>query len=295
MCSRSRPRASIPRSPARAANVYAETYISERQRSLVDELVARMSVVDERLDNIEVEIQTATDDELQLLVAQRDQYEFEIESLQVSVDLAETSGASIIDAAPVQSTPFSPRPRRSAFLALVAGGLIGVAAAFIVEHFDTTIRDEDELAKVTGVPVLTVIPRFQHDSDVASVITRDDPQSQPAEAYRALRTSIQFISVDRELSIVQFTSAKPGDGKTTTSVNLAVAAARAGQSVVLVDCDLRRPRVHEFFGLDNRQGFTTAMVGASLEEVAQPIEGESNLWAVTSGADPPIRRSCSPP
>ena len=277
-----------PAFAARAANVYAETYIDERRRSLVEELVARMAVVDERLENIEVDIEAAgSDDEVELLVAQRDQYEFELESLQVSVDLAESSGASLIDAAPVQSTPFSPRPRRSAFLALVAGALIGVAAAFIVEHFDTTIRDEEELAKATGVPVLAVIPKFERNIDVAAIVTRDDPQSQPAEAYRALRTSIQFISVDRELSIVQFTSAKPGDGKTTTSVNLAVAAARAGQNVIVVDCDLRRPRVHEFFGLDNQQGFTTAMVGASLDEVAQPIDDEPTLWAVTSGVVPP--------
>ena len=276
-----------PAFAARAANVYAETYISERRRSLVEELVARMAVVDERLENLEDDLEAASDEELELLIAQRDQYEFELESLQVSVDLAQTSGASIIDAAPVQTTPFSPRPRRSAFLSLIAGGLIGVAAAFIVEHFDTTVRDEDELAKATGVPVLAVIPKFDRETDEAAIVTRDDPQSQPAEAYRALRTSIQFISVDREMSIVQFTSAKPGDGKTTSSVNLAVAAARAGQNVVVVDCDLRRPRVHEFFDLDNRQGFTTAMVGASLEEVARPIEGESNLWAVTSGVVPP--------
>ncbi len=217
-----------PAFAARAANVYAETYIDERRRSLVEELVARMSVVDERLENIGVDIAAAgSDEEVELLMTQRDQYEFELESLQVSVDLAESSGTSLIDAAPVQSTPFSPRPRRSAFLALVAGALIGVAAAFIVEHFDTTVRDEEELAKATGVPVLAVIPKFERNTDAAAIVTRDDPQSQPAEAYRALRTSIQFISVDRELSIIQFTSAKPGDGKTTSSVNLAVAAAHA--------------------------------------------------------------------
>ena len=127
-----------------------------------------MSVVDERLENIGVDIAAAgSDEEVELLMAQRDQYEFELESLQVSVDLAESSGASLIDAAPVQSTPFSPRPRRSAFLALVAGALIGVAAAFIVEHFDTTVRDEEELAKATGVPVLAVIPKFERNTDAA--------------------------------------------------------------------------------------------------------------------------------
>ena len=277
-----------PEFAARAANTYAEVYISERRRSLVEELDARIAVVEERLAGIAAEIDAAEDEQLDLLIAQRSQYDFELESLQVSVDLAESSGASIIDAAPVQKTPFSPRPRRSAFLALVVGTLIGAAAAFLVDHFDNTLRDEDDLTKATGVPVLAVIPKYDHTpTDDAEIITRDEPQSQPAEAYRALRTSIQFMAVDRELSVVQFTSAKPGDGKTTSSVNLAVACARAGQRVVLVDCDLRRPRVHKFFALDNRQGFTTAMIGASLDEVGQSIEGEPNLVVVTSGPVPP--------
>lgn len=277
-----------PETAARAANAYAETYIEARRRSLVEELDARIAVVEERLAGIDDDIADASGDERELLIAQRNQYDFELESLTVSVDLAQDSGASLIDAAQVRDNPFSPRPKRSAFLAMVAGLLVGVAAAFFVDHFDDRLRDEDDLVAAAGKPVLGVIPKYDaEEGDVPVVVASTQPHSQPAEAYRALRTSIQFMGVHRPMEIIQFTSARPGDGKTTTSVNLAVSCARAGQRVVLVDCDLRRPRVHQFFGLENRTGFTTAMIGADLDEVALPIPGESNLWVITSGAVPP--------
>ena len=89
------------------------------------------------------------------------------------------------------------------------------------------------------------------------------------------------------MQVIQITSPRAGEGKTTTSTNLAVACARAGQRVALVDCDLRRPRMHAFFGLPNDKGFTTAMVGATFSEVAQKVDGEPNLAVIASGPMPP--------
>ena len=92
-------------------------------------------------------------------------------------------------------------------------------------------------------------------------MSREEPRSLAAEAYRTLRTATQFVAIDRPMGTLQVTSPSAGDGKTTTLANLGVALATAGQRVILVDCDLRRPRIHDFFGLSNETGFTSLLVG----------------------------------
>ena len=277
-----------PELAAEAANVYAQVFIDERRAALTQDLLARAEVVQERLDRIAADLDAADDDERVDLLAQKSQYEFELEALLTSVSLAEQSGATVIDAAEVPGAPFEPNVMRTAMLALVVGLLIGLGAAFLVDYLDNSLRDEHDLAKATRLPVLAVIPKLKDwkPTDV-HVITREQPSSPPAEAYRSLRTAVQFLGVDREMKIIQVTSPRPGEGKTTTSTNLAVACARAGQRVVLLDCDLRRPRVHAFFGLPNDKGFTTAMVGATFDEVAQKVDGEPNLSVISSGPIPP--------
>ena len=271
-----------------AADTYAQVYIDQRQETLTAELESRAAVVQARLDDIAAALFSANGDALLELQAQQGQYLYELEQLITSVSLASDSGAVVIDAAQVPDAPFEPTPARTGMLALVVGVLLGLGAAFLVDYLDNSLRDEDDLARSSGLPVLAVIPKLadwkQGDTHV---ISRERPSSPPAEAYRALRTSVQFLSVDRDLKVIQVTSPKPGDGKTTTSTNLAVACARAGQSVVLVDCDLRRPRTHLFYGLSNDHGLTTAMVGVTIDEVIQKIDGEPNLSVITSGPIPP--------
>ncbi len=96
--------------------------------------------------------------------------------------------------------------------------------------------------------------------DEAQLVTLNDPNSQAAEAYRTLRTSIQFRSLDTPIRTLQLTSANAQEGKTTTLANLAVSLAVAGQRAVVMCCDLRRPRIHEFFGLSNRVGLTSTIL-----------------------------------
>lgn len=230
----------------------------------------------------------ASDEQFVELVTQRGQYQEELQGLLTSISLAQQSGGTVIDAAQVPGGPFEPTPLRSGVLALVVGLLIGLGAAFLVDYLDRSVRDEEDLAGATRLPILAVIPKLKgwKTSDT-HVVTREDPSSPPAEAYRALRTSIQFLRLDRTLDLVQVTSPKPGDGKTTTSTNLAVACARAGQQVILVDCDLRRPRVHHFFGLTNEVGFTSVLMGAAIESAIQKVDGEPNLSVMPSGPVPP--------
>src|SRR5206468_7186721 len=106
--------------------------------------------------------------------------------------------------------------------------------------------------------------------------------------HRSLRTALQFMSLDRPTRLVQLTSASAAEGKTTTLANLAVALARAGQRVIVVCCDLRRPRVHEFFGLDNSKGFTSVLLGeVPLSAALQQVPGEERLQLLASGPPPP--------
>jgi capsular exopolysaccharide synthesis family protein len=123
---------------------------------------------------------------------------------------------------------------------------------------------------------------------VATLASVTAPQSSTAEAYRTLRTSLQFVGLDHPITVTQVTSPNSGDGKSTTLANLGVQLSRAGKRVVLVDCDLRRPRLHHFFALDNTVGFTNVLLKeADLEDALQVIEGERSLMVVTSGPVPP--------
>ncbi len=171
------------------------------------------------------------------------------------------------------------------------GLLLGIALAFLREDLDDSITSREDLERATGeMPVLGQIPRVPgwRDRKAPYLVTFEAPNSHAAEAYRTLRTSIQFLGVDRTLNSVQVTSAQPGEGKTTTLANLAVAFARAGRSVTVVGCDLRRPRVHEFFGLSNEVGFTSLLLGeVTVSDALQRVPGEANLFVLSAGPPPP--------
>src|SRR5690554_1477116 len=119
-----------------------------------------------------------------------------------------------------------------------------------------------------------------------TLITYHDPKSPVAEAFRTLRTNLQFSALDRELRTLLVTSAGPGEGKSTVITNLAVAVAQSGKSVILVDADLRKPVIHKRFGLGNDVGLTNILVHGPAESVLQDV-GIANLQVVTSGPIPP--------
>jgi len=183
-------------------------------------------------------------------------------------------------------------PLRTATLALAVGLLYGLVLAFGVDYFDDRVRTKERLEQVTnGLPMLGLIPAVPDwkDHSAARLVTLEAPRSQIAEAYRSLRTSVQFLSIQEPVSIVHVTSAEPGEGKSTTVANLGVSLADSGLRVILVDCDLRRPRLHRFFDLDNEVGFCTAVRGeATLLEAMRPLDPEryGKLAVLTSGPAP---------
>jgi len=266
---------------AAAANSYAEQYIALQQNSLIAEYDSRTQVLQDQLTAI---------DEGTVDSGRAEEYQRELEDLAVSVDLARTSSSNLIDAATPPGAPYEPNVMRTVTLALVVGLLLGLGAAFLVDYLDTTIRDEDDLQTATGLPNLAMIPQADgaEHGDEGHIVARDAPQSPAAEAYRNLRTAIKFLSLDRPIRTVLVTSARPGEGKTTTATNLAIVASRSGQKVLLIDCDLRRPQAHLFFSLPNDVGFTSVLLGeVTLQEAAQTPGDTGTLAIVTSGPLPP--------
>jgi capsular exopolysaccharide synthesis family protein len=134
------------------------------------------------------------------------------------------------------------------------------------------------------IPVLT----GWRDKSTAVAVSLDAPESRAAESYRSLRASIQFLAIDKPIKTLQITSPASMEGKTTTLVNLAIALAQAGQEVVVVDCDLRRPRVHDFFHFPAVPGFTSVLLGdLPLTAALRSVDGLDSLRVLTAGSVPP--------
>lgn len=167
----------------------------------------------------------------------------------------------------------APRPKRDALFGLALGVLLGVGLAFLRDALDTRLRGPEDVARRTGLTLLARIPepprRLQRDEEL---VMFKQPSSREAEAFRVLRTNIDFASIDEQVRTLMITSAVEQEGKSTTVSNLAVVEARAGKRVVLVDLDLRRPRVDKFFKLSGRPGLTSVILGHStLEEATAHI------------------------
>ena len=178
---------------------------------------------------------------------------------------------------------------------MIAGGvglLLGIGFALLRENIDDRVRGKDQLEQLMpGIPVLGLIPVIAkwRDRKKPYLVARTQPRSPPSEAYRGLRTSVQFMALETPTKVLQITSPSEGDGKTTTSANLAWIMAEAGQRVVLIGCDLRQPRIHEFLGLPNDVGFTSVLLGeAELDGTALLlVPNQPGLLMLPTGPVPP--------
>lgn len=210
------------------------------------------------------------------------------------VDKLETSPAEAVSPVKVSITkpataperPVQPRTALNVILGLLAGAAVGVAAAVGRDLLDRTLRSADDLSSVASAPVLSTVP-FEDKAGDAPLIIEGSAQSARAEAMRQLRTNLQFVNVDRPLRSIVVTSAVPGEGKSTTSCNLGIALAEAGHRVLLVDADLRRPKLAEYLDLEGAVGLTSVLTGQVPLADAIQQWGDSGLWALTSGAIPP--------
>jgi len=210
--------------------------------------------------------------------------------------LVRTNNVRIMDLAIPNHAPIKPKPFANLAIALLVGVLLGIGAAVGAEALDNTIKSQEEVETVLGVPVLGMLPimgeRTMGKSSPEEQKQRDlsvfhDLRSAAAEACRSIRTNLMFLSPDNPLKTFVVTSPGPEEGKTTTAINLAITMAQAGGRVLLVDTDLRRPRIHRAFGIKNSVGISNAVVG---EKTADEVVFQSvvpNLDICPCGPLPP--------
>jgi polysaccharide biosynthesis transport protein len=198
-----------------------------------------------------------------------------------------------LPAYPVGPSDFIPVATASALAFFIAAG-----AAYLLAYLDQTVKSSDEVKRITGLPVLAGIPPIPGESYAEKLITVNQPRSPIAEAFRSLRTGVQFSTIDRtENTAIMVTSPSPSEGKSVTTANLAAVIAQAGHRVLVIDADLRRPVLHRVFGVDNRIGLTEFLrflhpndleetIIALLHQLARPTKIEG-LSILTSGPIPP--------
>jgi succinoglycan biosynthesis transport protein ExoP len=290
-----------------AANAYANDYISLQTTQTVSALNNAEQIVQSHVANLTTQVQSLQQQintsgtaplgqqqslQTQLAAAQTQLtgYQTQLSQYQFAAQLV-TGGGQVIGKATAPGKPSSPKPTTDIVLGVVIGLIIGIGVALLREYYDESIRTMVDLERVTrGIPTLGLVPAigdWRSDGE-PYLVSEKAPTSPPSEAYRSLRTAIQFLGLERDISTLLFTSPSAAEGKTTTMANMATTMAHAGQSVVMVCCDLRRPRIHQFFGLSNQIGFTSVLLGtATLDQALQPAPGIPGLYLLASGPTPP--------
>ncbi len=194
---------------------------------------------------------------------------------------------SVVEPAVAPTIPISPRPALNALVAALLAVILVFGLVYVREYLKDSVRDPNAVAKIAGLSTLGTIPKLaslRRRREIYRLVTVLYPRSAGAEAYRTLRTNIEFATAGAPLGTLLVTSANPGEGKTVTAANLAIAFAQTGRRVVLVDADLRRPGVHELFNLSNEEGLTALLrrdmvIGPVVRETEVP-----GLRVLTTGS-----------
>lgn len=203
---------------------------------------------------------------------------------------ATVSNVSVVDPAVTPKAPIKPNKRKNVMLGFLLGIMLAIGSALFVEYLDDTIKDSEEAKRAVGLPLLAVIPyisRRKTGKDGALLITRLDPKSPVAEAFRSLRTSLHFSAINRDKKVLLLTSTFPGEGKSTVSANLANTLSQTGARVLIIDCDLRRSTLHEKFGHSKTPGLAELLTGDSTFAIARHNLGIQGLDLISAGTTPP--------
>ncbi|MFH0813616.1 MAG: polysaccharide biosynthesis tyrosine autokinase, partial [Pseudomonadota bacterium] len=199
----------------------------------------------------------------------------------------EATNIMVADPARVPDHPVKPRKAMNILLSIIVGLTLGVGLAFFFEYLDNTIKSPEEVTRYLKIPFLGVVGRFKKDSDTsgkAELIAHFQPKSNFSEAFRTIRTNLLFSSPDNEKRVLLITSVLPLEGKTFLAANLAITFAQIGKKVLLIDADLRKPRIHTIFNLERSSGLSELLVGkeSTIHSVDIP-----ELKVITAGTIPP--------
>jgi non-specific protein-tyrosine kinase len=291
-----------PATATAVSQAYADAFVSWRKEHLRTQIQAAEQAVKAEMREYPDAAKESSD---YVILQQR------LRDLQI-LGATVTGNFRVLVPATVPEEPISPMPVRNAALGFVVGLLLGVGFAFLLEQLDTRVRRPDDVAAVLGQPVLARIPHLSRDQAKShQLVTLAHPADPASEAFRLLRSNLSYMDVDHKAKTILVTSSLQGEGKSVLVANLAVTLALSGKKVVVVDADLRRPRQHRLFDLDNTVGASSLVageseLGASLQPVsvlpAEDSDGGrgdnfaawaaggdavTRLWVLTSGPIPP--------
>jgi capsular exopolysaccharide synthesis family protein len=214
-----------------------------------------------------------------------------------------------VDPATDPKGPIKPRPMVNVMIAVAIGLLIGVVLAWLREQLDNSVKVPEDVEQKLGMTFIGLLPEHDENGELKSsgyggrkrskrrrrrvstlapeLVVHEHPLSAIGEAARSVRTNLIFMNPDSPFRRILVTSAAPAEGKTTVACSIAIAMAQGGQRTCIVDCDLRRPRLHRIFDRAGDMGITNLLVGdASLDDVAKPTVVK-NLWSIPAGPTPP--------
>jgi polysaccharide biosynthesis transport protein len=213
-----------------------------------------------------------------------------------------TNNIRVLDRARVPQTPVAPNVPRAVGMALVAAFLLSVGLALLLDAIDNSVKTQEDVEQNVGLTLLGLMPTIEEDErngvvpvklanglvDSRDLYVLTHPTSQVAECCRAIRTNLLFMSPDRPTRTMLVTSAGPQEGKTTVAASLAITMAQSGLRVLLVDTDMRRPRIHKAFGIPSSvEGISSAILGKAHVKTYVRDSGVQNLWLLPCGASPP--------
>jgi capsular exopolysaccharide synthesis family protein len=284
------------------AQAFAEAYVFYKTSVALSTVETRRAPLEQQLDNLtsrQGELITAIADctasgqncsaqtsELNSINSQIAQIQAQL----LNLDPATVIGnlPLVVQDAPLPPSPAGPNKPLIAAVGLFLGLAFGIGQALLRERLDNRLKGRQDLEGALGAPVLSVIPRDSgwRRKEETKLVTLDEPKSAVAESYRTLRTSVVFTAAQRGMKTLMVVSASAGEGKTTTACNLAVSLADANKRVILLSADLRKPRMHRFFGLTNDAGLASVLAGEVKPWEALQKPGVENLRVMASGPVP---------
>lgn len=270
-----------PSGPQRQEQVYRE-FVGGQLEELQREIASLSDAVIQARDADD----QATVQNLQKALSER---RTQLSALLVYLKDSSINYIRVIEPAKVPTVPSKPKVAQNTLLAGVVGLMLAGGAAFLIEYLDDSLKDPGQVEQVLGSATLGVIAQISSNGATPEHIALEQPKSPYAEAYRMLRTNLRYaVPASKGKPVFEVTSIGPSEGKTTTVCNLGVVTAQSGQRTILVDADLRRPKLHKIMDLANEVGLTSLLVG-EVNEVEQALQQSAveNLRILTSGPIPP--------